>query len=245
VSRELGPDSRLEEPSPDFGALAHEVLLHDVTLRERFDHWARSPSFRHVSPWLAAVQDRLLERIDWRQARRFLDVGCGVGRAVLLAARRLARAPGAIACGCDISPGMLARRTRSTSAGAPTMFSAAKARDLPFPDSTFDLLISTAAFHHFPEPLVALREFGRVLCPGGTLWIADTCRDQSLGAWAWDRLHRWFEAGHVQYYRRLQLRCLISDAGFVNIEATSLDLTYAETRKLVRGTVLFSAAAAA
>lgn len=147
------------------------------------------------------------------------------------------------AYGCDISTGMLAHGVREEVGDARVFFSVASAQVLPFSNDVFDVAICTAAFHHFPAPLSALREIKRVLRPGGKLLIADTCRDQSVGTWVWDRLHRWFEPGHVKYYRGDELLELMSAAGFAGEEMAELCPPYEQTRKVVRSISLFQARA--
>jgi ubiquinone/menaquinone biosynthesis C-methylase UbiE len=156
------------------------------------------------------------------------------------ASRRQEAASGGFAVGCDISQGMLSQRSPADGAAA-TAFLAASAQALPYTADSFDAMIVTAAFHHFPAPQDALKEFRRVLRPGGMLLIADTCRDQSLGTWIWDRLHRWFEKGHVKYYHRDELRELLRGEGFSQIELQELTPSYAESKKLVGNAALFYA----
>jgi SAM-dependent methyltransferase len=48
----------------------------------------------------------------------------------------------------------------------------ADAARLPFRGGSFEAIVSTEAFHWFPEPMAALREFNRVLSPGGRLLVA-------------------------------------------------------------------------
>jgi len=136
---------------------------------------------------------------------------------------------------------MLSRRTGQRGGHERAVFTCASAQALPYAPESFDVVITTAAFHHFPRPDQALCEFLRVLRQGGCAIIADSCRDLSLGAWMWDRLHRWFEPGHVMYYRRDELSDLIRRAGFTGLTARILRPTYAETRKLVRPVTIFSA----
>ncbi len=44
---------------------------------------------------------------------------------------------------------------------------------LPYPDGTFDLVVSTMSRHHWPDARAALRELRRVLGPAGQVWIYD------------------------------------------------------------------------
>ena len=49
----------------------------------------------------------------------------------------------------------------------------AGAKDLPFPDRTFDLVVSTGSLHHWKDPVGALNECHRVLKEGGTALVYD------------------------------------------------------------------------
>ena len=219
----------------------HSFSGHEAAARLRFDDWSASATFQRLRPWLAYVQGKVLKQIDWQGATRVLDVDCGSGWAVFEAARHLQRHNGGMACGCDISIGMLAERATEGQQPGGARFLAASAQALPYRSHTFDVIICTAAFHHFPLPLGALREFRRVLRSGGLVLIADTCRDQSTGTWIWDRMHRWFEPGHVKYYRTDELRRLLTKAGFKSLSLKDLRPTYRQTKKLVRRAALFHA----
>lgn len=218
---------------------ADTTSQHEADTRDRFDSWSESYTFRRLRPWLAFVQQKVFDQIDWSTARRFLDVACGSGWAVFQCARRVEGKEDVVVCGCDISEGMLRQRDLDLPWPERLWFQTASAHSLPFADDTFDVILCTSAFHHFPDPAHTLGEFRRVLRPGGTALIADPCRDQSLGNWVWDRLHRWFEKGHVQYYRQDDLRSLLDDAGFQPVQTTALTPTYAEARKLIRSATLF------
>jgi len=213
---------------------------HEAEAQQRFDEWSESSTFKRLRSWLSFVQSQALEEIDWARAQTILDVGCGSGWAVYQSAHRLAANGSGIACGCDLSLGMLQQRGRAPSQ-LKAHFSAASAQDLPFQDSCFDALLCTVAFHHFPEPDKALREFNRVLCPGGKVVIADSFRDLSWGLWLWDHLHRWFEPGHVRYYRIEELQNLLDAAGFAELETRELRPTFSQSRKLFRNSGLVMA----
>lgn len=220
---------------------ASPVSDHEAKARHRFDEWSESQTFQRLRPWLAYVQGHVLDMIDWSQATAVLDVACGSGWAVYESGLRLQANGGGLACGCDISEGMLRQRAASDAPVANAAFVAASAQSLPYRSDSFDAIICTAAFHHFPVPQEALQECRRVLRPGGKMLIADTCRDQSVGTWVWDRLHRWFEKGHVKYYRTDELLGLLRGAGFDGVELRELAPTYAQTKKLIRKVGIFSA----
>ena len=241
ATRRIGKSLRVLWPAsarraaPDGGTAA--ITEHEGWARDRFDAWSTSATFQRLKPWLAYVQRQVLDRIDWARTTAVLDVACGSGYAVDEAARRLR--DGGFACGCDLSEGMLRQRAGSYDS-AKTGFAAASAQALPFQSGSFDAVICTTAFHHFPEPVEALREFKRVLRPGGQVLIADTCRDCSVGTWVWDLIHRLFEKGHVRYHRTDEMRAFLEEAGFGSVKVEVLSPSYAETRKLVRHTALIS-----
>lgn len=114
----------------------------------------------HNQPLFEAV----LDAAHAGRGTRLLDVGCGTGLTLVLAAQR-----GAIPSGLDISPGLLAiARERLHSAGLP----GADLRDgdmesLPFADASFDAVTGVNAFQFAGDPRRALSAAARVLRPGG------------------------------------------------------------------------------
>lgn len=214
---------------------------HEVLAKNWFDKWSNSQTFQRLSPWLANVQQHILNLIDWSRVSNFLDVGCGSGKAVFEAGRRVKQENRSIVCGCDLSTGMLKAGQEQSTQLAKVFFLSASAQFLPFKENSFDIILCTVAFHHFPLPLLALSEFKRVLCPGGKALIADVCRDQSIGIWVWDRLHRWFEKGHVKYYRTEELLEMIKTAGFDNVQMSDLHPSFASSKKIFRKVGIFQA----
>lgn len=57
----------------------------------------------------------------------------------------------------------------------------ADAKQLPFPDRAFSLVMSNSLIHHLPEPLCALKEAHRVTAPGGLLFFRDLVRPATEG----------------------------------------------------------------
>ena len=86
---------------------ATHVSDHEAKARDRFNDWSESQTFQRLGPWLAFVQEHILGRIDWARANAVLDVACGSGWAVYESGLRLQAGGGGLACGCDISEGML------------------------------------------------------------------------------------------------------------------------------------------
>jgi ubiquinone/menaquinone biosynthesis C-methylase UbiE len=98
---------------------------------------------------------------------RILEVGCGSGG--LLAA---CEGSGRDVVGVDIGLRWLVMaRKRLADRGAPVPLIAASADRLPWPDASFDALVADSVLEHMDDPLAALREWRRVLRPGGQLLI--------------------------------------------------------------------------
>ncbi|WP_410104738.1 class I SAM-dependent methyltransferase [Sutterella wadsworthensis] len=98
-----------------------------------------------------------------------LDVGCGPALLAITAHRC-----GWKAYGCDSSPEMLRRALENAkTAGAEVTFCQCDAAALPFADETFDAVISRNVLWNLPHPERALKEWMRVLKPGGRLLYED------------------------------------------------------------------------
>jgi SAM-dependent methyltransferase len=148
---------------------------------ERYDRIAEGYA-RWWAPVLAPAVARLLDRsAPWLAdgAVRVVDIGTGTGQ---LAFGALARWPEVTVVGVDASAGMSAT---AASLAEPTLGAEARrfrtavafADDLPFPDGTFDLALSSFVFQLVPNRARALREARRVIRPHGALsyvsWLQD------------------------------------------------------------------------
>jgi ubiquinone/menaquinone biosynthesis C-methylase UbiE len=101
---------------------------------------------------------------------RVLDVGCGTGLLLRLLAQRLPGSDELV--GVDAAPGMVDVAT-SMRNDPRLRFSAGVAEDLPFPEASFDLVVSTTSFDHWEDQRRGLTECARVLSPGGHLVLTD------------------------------------------------------------------------
>ena len=104
---------------------------------------------------------------------RVLDVGTGPGGLLV----ELARLRGGIhVVGIDPSADMVDHATRRLAKAGLTGRAEARlgtAENLPFPDESFDAIVSTLSSHHWAEPDAAIADQARVLRPGGRLWVFD------------------------------------------------------------------------
>ena len=129
-----------------------------------------------------AVWADLLDRLELGGDERLLDIGCGRGAVLLMAAQRL---PLGRAVGVDIwstldQSGNAEQVTRQNAAlegvAERVELHSADMRALPFDDGSFDVMVSSLAIHNISgagERAKAVREAARVLRPGGKLVIAD------------------------------------------------------------------------
>lgn len=109
-----------------------------------------------------------------------LDIGCGAGTDLLLAARRLG--PGGRAIGVDMTEGM---RARAAAGAAACGLTNVEVRDgdatrLPVDDRSVDVVISNGVLNLVPDKPAALAEIVRVLKPGGRVQIADITLGEAL-----------------------------------------------------------------
>jgi len=149
--------------------LASEFEDREVGTLEGYDVWARTYDVEK-NPLIAIEESRVNELVAGLPIADALDVGCGTGRHALKLARR-----GARVTAMDQSTGMLAKaREAAMREGLPIEFHEASIRDgLPFASGCFDFVICALVLSHDLDMPAALREFHRVLRPGGHAVITD------------------------------------------------------------------------
>ena len=110
-------------------------------------------------------------------------------------------------------------------------FVTGSAMQLPFEGQSFDVLICSASFHHFPNPETFLGEAERVLKPGGKLVIAEIRMPIFRGLYN-QYIHRFSKEGDVKVYTFDELMRLLETAGFVLIKGRKhLQIQYFEAYK--------------
>ena len=130
--------------------------------------WA-SGDFAVIGTTLQIVGESLAEAIDVRAGERVLDVAAGNGNATLAAARRFAEVTST-----DYVPALLARgEARAIAEGLEVVFKVADAEDLPFGDSSFDVVLSTFGAMFTPDHTRPAREMLRVVRDGGRIGLAN------------------------------------------------------------------------
>ena len=132
-----------------------------------FDAWSSFYDLRLVQRLTyRPVHDAVVRVLRHHEPRTLLDLGCGTG----LLTRRIRRAlPGASVVGCDFSYGMLRQAGEHGHGNAWVQGDATR---LPFREGCFDTIVSTEAFHWFPDQPAAVAECFRVLVAGGRLLVA-------------------------------------------------------------------------
>jgi demethylmenaquinone methyltransferase/2-methoxy-6-polyprenyl-1,4-benzoquinol methylase/phosphoethanolamine N-methyltransferase len=141
----------------------------------RVIRWARLYDFGTRFFGLGQGRHRLtLDLAAVAPGERVLDVGCGPGSLALLAKERVG--PEGEVCGIDAGAEMIRlAREKARKAGADIQFEVGLIEEIPFPDGTFDVVLSTLMLHHLPDDLKrrGFREIARVLKPAGRLLAAD------------------------------------------------------------------------
>jgi ubiquinone/menaquinone biosynthesis C-methylase UbiE len=139
-----------------------------VNRPERYERMTSGP-FRRVHARVVAD----VAAAGLGSGARVLDVGTGPGGVPLAIAR--AR-PLLRIDGLDLSAEMIAYARRATAnAGLDDRlaFTVGDVAELPYPNGTFDLVVSLMSQHHWDDVRAGVREIRRVLQPGGQAWIYD------------------------------------------------------------------------
>jgi ubiquinone/menaquinone biosynthesis C-methylase UbiE len=161
---------------------------------------------------LDVVFDQLLAGANL-EGMRLLDAGCGTG---FFSARAASR--GARVISLDIGSGLLKETRRK---GIASVVAGDAAR-MPIRDASFDVVVSSECIEHTPSPRDTVREFIRVLRPGG--WLVVTCPNavwrwscrlanalhlrpyQGLENWpSWTELKQWATEGGIEVHRHVGL----------------------------------------
>jgi len=153
----------------------------------------------------------MLDAMPLRGDERALDVGCGPGHTALAFAPRVREV-----VAVDLTEDMLAqgRRLAAERGVGNVIFQRGDVENLPFPAASFDLVTSRYSAHHYPHPLVALREVARVLKPGGAFLLGDVVSPDDPAADAFlNRIETLRDPSHVRNHTVAQWTDMLATAG--------------------------------
>ena len=169
---------------------------------------------RYDSRWsfyVNATIGETLNRLEINQGERILDLGCGTG---VLIQRLLQVSPEIEVFGIDSCAEMLEIAKQKLPESVDLKVGIAD--NLPFPSNSFDVVVSTSAFHYFRDPSQALQEAKRVLKPTGRLVITDWCYDY-LTCKVCDFFLGFFNPAHFRTYGVAEFQEMMRSEGLQGI----------------------------
>lgn len=194
-----------------------QLSQRDEERRQFFDQHAQGWEGRNYSPEKLRQVSALVASLPLTQGMHVVDVGCGQGvlvpfvRAVVGAAGRIAAV--------DPSASMLAHAARRDAHLWPLL---ARAESLPLLDGWADVVLCFSAFPHIEDKEAAVREFFRVLRPGGRVYVLHVDGRRKLNA-----LHDQHQAvcgDHLPCPHGMQ--ALFGAAGFTDMQAEDAEDHY-------------------
>ena len=150
------------------------ILIGDAAAYDAMSRLFFGSFFGSIAADAAAVAEAVAP-----EGARVLEVGCGPGHLSI----RLARQHGLHTTALDLDPAMIERaRANADRAGEGfgrlppgrlPSFLVGDVASLPFPDGSFDVVVSTMSMHHWTVPAAGLAEIARVLRPGASALVWD------------------------------------------------------------------------
>jgi SAM-dependent methyltransferase len=136
-----------------------------------------SGDFGQVAKYIETVAEEFMGQIELEPGMKVLDAACGTGNLAVIAARR-----GCATSGMDIASNLIAQaRERSWHESLPINFLEGDAEALPYPDASFDVVVSMFGVMFAPRPEAVVSELRRVTRPGGLIALANWTPEGFIG----------------------------------------------------------------
>jgi len=191
--------------------------------KRKYDSIADSYDTSSDGRFTASFEPIVLQMCQASDGNKVLDVGCGNGRLI----NEISRKIDIEAFGVDISPKMIeVCKQRYTGIS----FEVSNGQELPYGDSSFDVLVICCALHHLNNPNAFFLEAQRVLVKNGVLIVAEPWLPfiiKQLSDWIVIPL---LKAGDNKLFSHTRLKRLFVDSGFTIAETYKKNL-----RQVIKG----------
>lgn len=140
-----------------------------ATLKSRLKSVWEAGDFAEIAKHIETAAEAFVERLNIQPGMKVLDVACGSGNLAVLAAKK-----GAEVTGIDIAANLVeAAKTRADKEGLTIQFDEGDAEAMPYPDNSFDLVMTMYGAMFAPRPEIVADELIRVCKPGGRIAMAN------------------------------------------------------------------------
>lgn len=174
-----------------------------------FNKWGKTYDKSIWMKWIITWIPSILAEMKEVKNPSILDVGCGTGEVLY----RLLELQPKFVGGVDISKEMIEEARKKFKDGN-AEFKIGDAESLSWPDGTFNYVILTGSFHHFPNPHILLEEINRVLKARGFLIVADPHLFPCIRE-IYNLLLRFYPyKGDYYLYSQRELKNLFIESGF-------------------------------
>ena len=187
--------------------------LKQMSVRE-FTEAARVYESGHAGIYEICKDDypQMLAELELEPFADVLDVGCGTGAVIELLREKY---PDAHYTGLDLTPAMV--ESASSKGLENCEFVVGDAEDLPLAEASFDAVLSSNSFHHYPNPDAFFAGALRVLRPGGRLILRDYTSNDFV-VWLMNTFElpftRLLGHGDVRVLKVSEFRAMAEAAGF-------------------------------
>jgi demethylmenaquinone methyltransferase/2-methoxy-6-polyprenyl-1,4-benzoquinol methylase len=187
--------------------------------RARLFYKYLSKVYDRVNPfvWTEQMRTEAVDMLDLAPDDRVLDVGCGTGFATEGLLERVETVHG-----IDQSPHQLAQAYPKFGKRGRVCFHLGDAERLPFADDSFDVVWSSGSIEYWPDPVATLREFRRVVRPGGQVLVVGP--NEPAGAVARRLAH-----AMMLFYDEREAQEMFEAAGFESIRHRLMGPDHAPT----------------
>lgn len=169
-----------------------------------FDRWASTYDFSLFQFWMKRFHRAVLDEIDQNKPVSLLDISCGTGELL-----RELKDKNITLEGIDYAEKMLKRAKEKLPASI--KLQQGDVHYLPYKKNTFDLVVSTEAFHHYHDQTKALQEMARV--SKGKVMVVDINFFLPAIHWLFEKL----EPGCVRINNKQEMRTVFERAGLKEI----------------------------